>query len=307
MVSTVRPKASDTPTKPIHRPGIRCCLGLERDQRIADEVARDALGWPQVMRFDDGIALLLQLRTGASQDAVFGEKGGETLIVLRKASGWATRRMSGFAGPGIRPSQVGLKIRQAFSVSMHLGELNVDESIPEKALKSGHVTVQRLVVPDRIRQIANKPGRMTSSATSSFFTACACRAFRKHYYSLAATIFDKRDDARSMTRVVEAQENFLAGIESMEKAHAHWLDLDNTLMERMFVEIVELSPACARLRRLFMKLDQFLVPPYKAKIAGIIGQPALDEITDQVDTLLKALILSVDGVKPVVAGNRRSR
>ena len=169
----------------------------------------------------------------------------------------------------------------------------MDEPIPEKALKSRYVTVEDLVIPDRVRLIADEPGRMTNSTNFSFFTAYARRAFRKNFYFLSVKIFDKRNDPRAMDRIAAAQKDVLTVIEALSKKHGQWLHLENTLVEKQFTNIVEICPECTRLRQTFMKLDQFLVVPYLSKIAGVLSQPELDKIMDEVDRLLKELISSV--------------
>ena len=165
----------------------------------------------------------------------------------------------------------------------------------EKSLTPGDVTLEKLPVLDRIEQIADVPGRMTSTAAVSFFTAYAYRLFRKNFYFLSVKIFDKRDDAKSMDRLATARQEFLAGIEALAKNYAAWHDLENTLTRRQFNDIVELSPACTQLRQAFIKMDRFLIPPYLARTGGLITQTELVLITDDVDKLVKPLRASIDG------------
>lgn len=164
----------------------------------------------------------------------------------------------------------------------------------EKTLTPGDMAGKGLVAPDRIKQIANEPGRMTSTAAVSFFTAYAYRLFRKNFYFLSVKIFDKRDDAKSMDRLAGAQHDFLAGIQALAKDYAAWHDLENTLARRQFSDIVELSPACTQLRQAFIKVDRFLIPPYLARTGGLITQTELVLITDDVDKLVKPLLASID-------------
>ena len=76
-----------------------------------------------------------------------------------------------------------------------LGERNVEEPMHEKTLTPGDMAGKGLVAPDRIKQIANEPGRMTNPAAVSFFTAYAHRLFRKNFYFLSLKIIAKDGDA----------------------------------------------------------------------------------------------------------------
>ena len=171
----------------------------------------------------------------------------------------------------------------------------------EKTLTPGDMAVKRLVAPDRIKQIANEPGRMANTAAVSFFTAYAHRLFRKNFYFLSVKIFDKRDDAKSMDRLAGVQHDFLAGIEALAKDYAAWHDPENTLARRQFSDIVELSPACTQLRQTFTKLDKALIPPYLARTGGLITQTELALITSDVDKLVKPLLASIDDKRIAVA------
>ncbi len=164
----------------------------------------------------------------------------------------------------------------------------------EKSLTPGDVTLEKLPVLDRIEQIADVPGRMTSTAAASFFTAYAYRLFRRNFYFLSVKIFDKRDDAKRMDRLAGAQHDFLAGIEALAQDYAQWRCLHNTLATRQFNDIVELSPECTQLRQTFTKLDKALIPPYLARTSGLITQTELALITDDVDKLVKPLLASID-------------
>ena len=185
-----------------------------------------------------------------------------------------------------------------------LGERSVDESMREKTITftSGDVPLEKLAVPERIRQIKDEPGRMTNTAAVSFFTAYAYRLFRKNYYFLSLKIFDRSTDAKSMDRLATAQQDFLAGVEALAKDYAQWLCLDNTLARRQFSDIVELSPACTHLRQAFIKMDRFLIPPYLARTGGLIAQPELALITEGVGRLVKELLVSIDDKRSAAVG-----
>lgn len=164
----------------------------------------------------------------------------------------------------------------------------------KRSLTPGVVILEKLPVLDRIKQIADVPGSMINTDAVSFFTAYAYRLFRKKFYLLSVKIFDSRADAKRMNTLATARQDFLAGIEALASNYAAWHDLENTLTERRFTDVVELSPACTQLRQTFIKLDRFLVPPYLARTGGHITKVELALLTEDVNKLVKLWLASVD-------------
>ena len=164
----------------------------------------------------------------------------------------------------------------------------------KRSLTPGVVILEKLPVLDRIEQIADVPGSMINTDAVSFFTAYVYRLFRKKFYLLSVKIFDSRADAKRMEKLATARQDFLASIEALASNYAAWQDLENTLAERQFNDIVELLPACTQLRQAFIKLDRFLVPPYVARTGGLITHTELVFITDKVDELVKPWLATID-------------
>ena len=160
---------------------------------------------------------------------------------------------------------------------------------------------EELVIPKRIQLITGKPGSLLTQTTVSLFTSFANRAFRKDFYFLSVKIYDQRNDKKSMARISAAQKEFLSGIDVMGKTQAHWPHLGNTLTEKRYVGVVAFTSQCARLSQLFVTTDRFLIAPYMAKISGLISQADLNEISEEVDLLLKELYSSMHSKRPDVA------
>ena len=177
----------------------------------------------------------------------------------------------------------------------------MDKLTHQKLPEPSRVHTEELIIPKRIQKITGKPGSLLTQTTVSLFTSFANRAFRKHFYFLSVNIYDQRNDEKSMARMNAGQKEFLHGIEVMRKTQAHWPHLDNTLTEKTYVGVVAFTPQCARLSQLFVTTDRFLIAPYMAKISGLISQADLNEISEEVDLLLKELYSSMHSKRPDVA------